>query len=93
MPPEHIDQRPNAAPADERHHDVDRVRRRDLGAELVPDSRLARRIGEDGRIEKRRERALDRLRAPIGKTPQQRDQHTRRIEKLVAVEIVLSVDE
>jgi len=52
----------------------------------VPDRRLARRVGEDGRVEERRERALDRLRAPIGKTSQQRDQDTSRIAKLVAVE-------
>jgi hypothetical protein len=59
----------------------------------VPDRRLAWRVGEDGRVEERRERALDRLRAPIGKTSQQRDQNTSRIAKLVAVEIVLSIDE
>jgi len=93
MPPQHIDQRPHAAPTDERHHDVDRIRRRHLGAEFVPDRRLARRVGEDGRIEERRERAHDRLRAPVGETSQQRDQHASRIEKLVGPEIVLSVHE
>jgi hypothetical protein len=93
MPPQRVEQRPHAAPAHERHHDVDRVHRRHLGAELVADRRLAGRVGKDGRVEKRRERALDRLRAPIGETSQQRDQHTRRVEKLVAAEIVLSVDE
>src|SRR3954471_15615748 len=59
----------------------------------MSDRWLAGCVGEDGRVEERRERAFDRLRAPIGKTSQQRDQHTSRFNKLVAPEIVLSVDE
>ena len=77
---EHVDQRPHAAPADERHDDVDRVGRRDLGAELMADSRLAGRVREDRRVEQRRERPLKPLWRSIRQTLQQRDQHTCGIE-------------
>jgi hypothetical protein len=91
--PERVDEGPHPTPADERHDNVNRIRRRNLGPKLVPDSRLAARIGEDGRVEQRRKRALDRLQSPIRKTLQQPDQHARRVDRLVAFEIVPSVRE
>jgi hypothetical protein len=93
VPPQRIDQQLYATPTDESHHEVDGVRGRHLGAELMQDRRLAVRVGEHRRVEERRERTLDRLRAPVGKTSQQRNQHTRWIRQLVAIHILLCVDE
>ena len=57
---EGVEQRSDAAAADERHDDVDRVGRLDLRAQLVPQARLARRVGEQRRVEQRDERLVDR---------------------------------
>jgi len=65
VPPEDIDQGPNAAPADEGHDEVDRVGEGGFRPELVPDRGLARRVGEDGRVEEWCQRPADRLRPPI----------------------------
>ena len=93
MSPEGVDERSNAAPANERHHDVDRICGGNLGTELVADGRLAGRVGEDGRIEQRSEWALDRLRPPIREALQQRDQHTPRVERRIAIEVVHAIRE
>ena len=45
----------DAAAANERHHHVDRIGRIDLGAELPPQGRLARSIGEQRGVEHRDE--------------------------------------
>src|SRR5262249_30042173 len=45
MAPECAEERGDAAAADEGHHDVDPVRRVDLGDDLAADTRLTRRIG------------------------------------------------
>jgi hypothetical protein len=90
MAPKGVHQGPDAAPADKRHDDVDRIRRWDLGPELVPDGRLARCVREDSRVKERRERALYRLCSSVRKALQQRNQDTRRIERFVSVEIPLS---
>jgi hypothetical protein len=91
MPPEGIGKRPNAAPADERHDNIDRVCGGNLGAELMPDCRLPRGIREDRRIEQRREWTLDCLRSPIRKLLQQRNQHLPRVERHIALEIVSAI--
>ena len=54
-----LEQRGRPAPADERHHDVDRVGRRDLGRELVPHRGLAGSVREHRRVEQRCERRLE----------------------------------
>src|SRR4051794_32966826 len=59
MRADRLHERTHAAPADERHHDVDGVRGRGLGSELVADLGLTLGIREDSRIEKRGEWSLD----------------------------------
>jgi hypothetical protein len=86
--PERIYQRADAAPADERHHEVDSVRRRHLGAEFVPNCRLPGRVREDRRVEQRRERPLNRLCPPVRRPLQQRHQDLPRTDELVRSEVV-----
>ena len=88
MPPEGIDERSHTAPADERHHDVDRICGRNLSTEFVADGGLAGRIGEDGRVEQGGEWARDRLGPPVRESLKQRDQHTPGIKRRIAIEVV-----
>ena len=60
-----VEERSDAAAPDERHHDVDRVGRLDLGPQLTPQRRLAGRIGEQRRVEKRDQRPSDRYRRAV----------------------------
>ena len=58
-----IEQRRDAAPADERHHEVDAIGRMEFGEELVADPRFARSVREQRRVEQRDERLRHRSRA------------------------------
>ena len=89
VPAKRVHQRTHAAPADERHDDVDRVRRGHFGAKLVPNGWLARGVREDGRVEQRREGALDRLWSSVRKTSQQRDQYAPGVDRFVAAQVAL----
>jgi hypothetical protein len=64
--PQGIEQRTDAAASDERHDDVDRVRRFDLGSELVPQARLAGCVREEGRVEQGDERLVDLVGLSVG---------------------------
>ncbi len=87
VPPERVDERPYAAPAHERHDYVDRICRWHLGAKLVADRGLARRVREHGRVEQRRQRPSDSLGAAVGERLEQGDQDATGVDGLVAVEI------
>ena len=93
MPPEGIDERSHTAPADERHHDVDRICGRNLSTELVADGGLAGRIGEDGRVEQGSEWARDRLGPPVRESLKHRDQHTPGVKRRIAIEVVHAIRE
>jgi hypothetical protein len=61
MTTQRIKQRQHACPSNERDDDVDLVSRRNLCFKFMTHGRLARRIRQDGRIEKRRQWLLDQL--------------------------------
>ena len=61
-----VDERAHAAPPDECDHGVDRVGRAHLRAQLVNEARLTRGVGEDGRVEQRRQRPLDHVGSRVG---------------------------
>ena len=73
-----LHQRRNAAPADEGHHHVDPVGRRDLLEDLPPDPRLPRRVGQQRRIEQRNQRLGDRLRRAVRTESPDRPENLRR---------------
>ncbi len=77
---EGVEQGSDAAAADEGHDDVDAVGRLDLGPQLAPQVRLARRVGEQRRVEQRDQRLGDRLGAAIGPVAEDGVQHCRRID-------------
>src|SRR5512132_1481120 len=93
MTPKGVHERSHATPADKRHDDVDRIRRWDLGPELVPNSRLARCVGENSRVEEGREWTLDRACVSVRKTFQQRNQDARGVERFVSIEVGSSIGE
>ncbi len=68
-------ERPDARPADERHDHVDGVGAFDLGAQLMGQRRLAGGVGEQGRVEHRRERSAEPLGLASGQPLPQGVQH------------------
>jgi hypothetical protein len=72
VPPKRLYQRAHAAPADKRHDEVDSVSGRHFGAKLVSDRGFTRRVGEDSRVEQRREWPLDLLWSAVRQPFQQR---------------------
>ena len=70
MVAQRVEQRGNAAPADERHHQVDAVGRVEFGEELVPDPWFARSVCEQRRVEQRDEGLGNRL-GPSVRSPAQ----------------------
>lgn len=75
----------NAAPTDERHHDVDPVGRPDLLLDLVPDPRLARGVGQQRGVEERDQRGRYRLGQAVRLPARDEAQHlARRSERFGA---------
>jgi hypothetical protein len=72
---ERVEQGSDAASADEGHHDVDPVGRFDLGAELVPEVRLTRCVGEQRRVEQWDERCAQLLGVAVGSPAEDGVQH------------------
>jgi len=66
MATERIEHGRDPAAPDERHDDIDPVGRVDLREHLVAHAWLARRVGQEGRVEERDERCRDRLRPTVG---------------------------
>jgi hypothetical protein len=58
VPPEPVPERPDPGAADERHDQVDPVSRRDLRGDLVPHGGLARRVGQQRRVQERDQRRV-----------------------------------
>jgi hypothetical protein len=65
-----LEQRANTAEPNERHYDIDGLRRIHLRAKLVPNRRFARSIREDRRVEERREWPFDRFERAVGPSRQ-----------------------
>lgn len=65
-----VEQRPDPAATDERHHEVDRIGRLDLRPQLAPQCWFTGRIGEQRRVEPRDERPGDRRWRPVGFAPE-----------------------
>ena len=84
---ERIEHRVDSAQPNERHHDVDRVGRVDLGAKLVTDGRLPTRVRQERRVEQRRQRRFERLGGAVRPAPQDRGQHAGGIERHVDVTV------
>jgi hypothetical protein len=64
--PQRLEQRLDAAATDEGHDEVDAVGRRDLREHLAPDTRLARCVGQERRVEQRDERRARRYHGTLG---------------------------
>ena len=87
MTSECIEHRVDPAPANERHHDVNRVGRVDLGAKLVSDGGLAARVRQERRVEQRRQWCFERLRRTVGHSAEDRREHSCGIERHVDVPV------
>jgi hypothetical protein len=72
---ERLFQRVDARQPDKGHDDVDAVRRRDLCLDLVTDTRLARRISEERRVEQRDQWFRDEFQLAIRKLAPDGTQH------------------
>ena len=81
VPAQAVEQRTDPAAADEGHHDVDRVGRLDLRPQLAPQRRLARRVGEQGRVEQRDQRHGHRRRRSVGVATPYRLQDRSRLDR------------
>src|SRR5262245_15205398 len=87
-----FEKRTNAAPPDKRHDDVNRVRRMDLRANLMPQGWFPARVRQECGVEKRRQRGLERVRGAIGVTPQDGRQHASRLKGQIEVSVDCTAD-
>ena len=81
MPPDLSDEGADATPPHERHDDIDRVRRGDLGLDLVANARLARCIRENRCVDQRCKWSRDRFRGTIRQSPQDCRKHRRGLDE------------
>ena len=88
---ERIEHRIDSAQPNEGHHDVDRVGRVDLGAQLVTDGRLAARVRQERGVEQRCQRCFEHVGRSVGPAPQDRRTARGGIERNVDVRSTASL--
>ena len=83
MAPQSWQERTNATPPNERHQDVHADGRWNLGCQLVPDRRLAGGVRQDGRVEERSERQVQRGERPVWPREADAVEHSWRARHLI----------
>ncbi len=78
---ERLEQRRDAAAADEGHDEVDAVGRFDLGTDLAPKARLARRVRQERRVQQRDQRLAQRLGGAVRQSAKDRVQNRGRRDR------------
>jgi hypothetical protein len=86
MPSQHLEEVPNATPPDERHQDVNVVRRRDFRSHLMSYSRFARSVRQHGGIEKGGQRAVNDCWRAVRETREYRCQNLARLEGYIRIQ-------
>ena len=88
MSPERNHQRVDARSSDECQHQIDAIRRRNLRLNLMPHSRLARRIRQKRRVEQRNQRSRNVLWAAVRQLSSDTAQHGGRLCQLHRRELI-----